>query len=395
MNIVTLRYLLVSFLIIISVFSCKKDDEDEKTTNTPNYTLSTNITTNITHDVTMEEGKTYTIDGTIYVDGATLTIKPGVTVKFTKNSSLVFGVHAINSTLIANGTSANPIKFTSAEYYPAEGDWNNIKFTLGTSNSSSMKYCNIMYAGGLTGNNAAINISDCSVTIENCKIEYSGNRGINLDNGGNFRSFTGNTIKNCTNEAICLYVNSVHTIGDNNTIVDNPILIKGGDFNQEFSKKWRYVGVPYIIEGTVNIFSSPGSKLTIDAGNTIKFKEGAVFTIGTGAKSGTLVANGTADSVITFTSAESYKKAGDWSGLIFDKGASNGCIINNCIVQYGGNNNSGYSNISFNETHGNVTISNTYIANAKGYGIYIDSLSTPILTNNTFAYNPYGEQYQE
>ena len=394
MNIFSFRTLIISLFILITVFSCKKDEEEETTT--PNYTLSSNITTNITHDATMDNGKTYTIDGTIYVDGATLTIKPGVTIKFTKNSSIIFGVHAEDSKLIANGTSANPITFTSAEYHPAEGDWNNIKFTSGTLNSSSMKYCNIMYAGGLSGDNAAIDISNCSITIENCRIEYSDNRGIDLDNNGKFNSFTGNTIKNCTNEAICLYVNSVHTIGVNNTIIDNPILIKGGDFNQEYSKTWQYVEVPYIIEDTVNIFSSPGSKLTICAGNTLKFKEGALFSIGTGAKSGTLVANGTADSVITFTSAESFKEAGDWSGLLFDKGASDGCIINNCIIKYGGANNSGSANITFNETHGNVTISNTYISNAKGYGIYIDSLSTPnIEENNTFGYNPYGEIYQE
>jgi len=393
MNTFTFRTLIVFLFIIISIFSCKKDEEENTTT--PDYTLGSIITTNITHDVIMEKGKTYTIDGTIYIDGATLTIKPGVTIKFTKNSSIIFGVHQEDSKLLANGTSDNPITFTSAEYHPAEGDWNNIKFTSGTLHSSSMKYCNIMYAGGLSGDNAAIDISDCSITIENCKIEYSDNRGIDLDNNGKFNSFTGNTIKNCTNEAICLYVNSVHTIGKNNTIAGSPILIKGGDFNQEFSKKWQYVGVPYIIEGTVNIFSSPGSKLIINAGNTIKFKKGAIFSIGTGAKSGTLVANGTADSVITFTSAKSFKKAADWSGLIFDKGASNGCIINNCIVEYGGANNSLSSNITFSKTHGNVTVSNSLISNAKGYGIYIDSLSTPILTNNTFSYNHDGEIYYE
>ncbi len=393
MNFISFRSVLVSFFVIITIFSCKKDDENENT-NTPDYTLSSIITTDIKHDATMEDGKTYTIDGTVYVDGATLTIKPGVTIKFNENSSIIFGVHQKGSKLIANGTSSKPIIFTSAKYHPQEGDWNNIKFTSGTANSSSMKHCKIMYAGGLTGDNAAIDISDCSITIENCTIEYSKNRGIDLNNNAKFNSFTGNTIRNCSNEAISLYVNNVHTIGYNNTIEGSPILVKAGDFRQEFSKKWHYVGAPYIIEGTVNIYSDPGSKLIIDAGNTIKFKDGAKFIIGSG-NSGTLVANGTTDSVITFTSAESYKKAGDWSGLIFESGASNGCIINNCIIKYGGDNNSKFSNITFNNTHGYVTIKNSYIAHAKGYGMYIDSLSTPILTNNTFDYNPYGEIYQE
>lgn len=394
MKIFTFRAFIISLIISLSIISCKKDEEKDETVE-PDYTLSKTITTNITHDATMEEGYTYTVDGTIYVDGATLTIKPGVTVKFTKNSSIIFGVHQEDSKLIANGTSANPITFTSNEYHPAEGDWNNIKFTSGTLNSSSMKYCNILYAGGLTGDNAAIDINDCSITIENCTIDYSDNRGIDLNSTAKFNSFTGNTIKNCTNEAICLYVNNVHTIGRNNKITDSPILVKGGDYNHEFTKKWLYQEVPYIIEGTVNIYCSTGSRLIIDAGNTIKFKAGARFSVGTGGKSGTLVANGTTDSTITFSSSLLYKKAGDWSGLIFDKGASNGCIINNSVIEYGGNNDLGSSNIAFTETHGNVTISNSYIANAKGYGIYIDSLSTPILNNNTFGNNPYGDQFQE
>jgi len=69
MNIFSFRTLIISLFILITVFSCKKDEEEETTT--PNYTLSSNITTNITHDATMDNGKTYTIDGTIYVDGAT------------------------------------------------------------------------------------------------------------------------------------------------------------------------------------------------------------------------------------------------------------------------------------------------------------------------------------
>ena len=395
MNIITYRAFIISILVSITIFSCKKTD-DEKDATAPMQSLSTNISTNINFDATMEAGKTYYVDGTIYIDGVTLTIEPGVTIKFDKNSSLVFGFHQENSRLIANGTSSNPIIFTSNEYHPAEGDWNHIKFTSGTSNSSSMKYCKIMYAGGLSGeDHAAIDINGCSITIENCTIDYSNNRGIDLDNSSKFNSFTGNTISHCTNEAISVYVNSAHTIGVNNTITDSPILVKGGDYSQEYSKKWRYQQVPYIIDGTINIYSSPGSKLTIDAGNTIKFTEGSRISIGTDGVSGTIVADGTPDSVITFSSAETYKNSGDWSGLIFDKGSSNGCIIDNCVIEYGGDNNFMHSNIAFNETHGNVTVSNTLISRAKGYGIFIDSLSTPNLINNTFNLNYSGDKYQK
>ncbi len=387
-----LKFYSLILIFIISFVSCKKDTEE---LTQPKQTLSTNVSTDINYDATMEAGKTYTIDGTIYIDGVTLTIEPGVTLKFTDNSSLVFGFHQEGAKLIAIGTPSQPIKFTSTNYYPNSGDWNNIKFTSGTGSGSTLKYCNFAFGGGLSGDNAIIDINNCSVSIENCTIEYSGNRGVDLDNLASFASFKSNTIRNCDKEAICVYANNAHTIGTNNNIEGSPILVKGNDFNQEYSKKWLFQKVPYVIEGTVNVYSAPGSKLIIDAGNTIEFKEGAKFSIGTGNTSGTLVAIGTEDSLITFTSSESTKQPGDWSGIIFAEGASHGCKIDHCVIEFGGINDYKNANIVFNKTYSNITVSNCNINYAKGYGIFVDSLSTPTLTNNTFYNNELGEIFQE
>ena len=55
----------------------------------------------ITSDETWVEG-IHLITGDVYVSGATLTIEPGAIVRFTEGTSLVIGLNADNSQLLAN-----------------------------------------------------------------------------------------------------------------------------------------------------------------------------------------------------------------------------------------------------------------------------------------------------
>jgi hypothetical protein len=84
----------------------------------------------------------------------TLTLDPGVTLKFEKASTsptlIKFGTggqtHDQNAALIANGTSFEPVLFTSAAVTPAAGDWAGI--WLLTSNRSQLQNVIFEYAGG-------------------------------------------------------------------------------------------------------------------------------------------------------------------------------------------------------------------------------------------------------
>ena len=70
------------------------------------------------------DGSPYVVTGNILVStGMTLTVEPGVVVKFSGAYSL-----QINGALIAQGTAANKITFTSNQNSPAAGDWQNIYF---------------------------------------------------------------------------------------------------------------------------------------------------------------------------------------------------------------------------------------------------------------------------
>jgi hypothetical protein len=80
------------------------------------------------------------IDTTVVFPGVTLTIQPGVIVKF--NNSMRLEIR--QATIIANGTSANPILFTSNDPSPAAGSWANIY--LNKINASQFDHCKFSYA---------------------------------------------------------------------------------------------------------------------------------------------------------------------------------------------------------------------------------------------------------
>src|SRR5579872_5695452 len=62
----------------------------------------------------------YVVTGTVTVNaGVTLTIEAGTTVKFNNSGQAL----NINGVLVANGTSAAPITFTSSLGSPSRGSW--------------------------------------------------------------------------------------------------------------------------------------------------------------------------------------------------------------------------------------------------------------------------------
>jgi hypothetical protein len=85
---------------------------------------------------------------------ATLTIEPGVTLRFKKGGELIVerfaGTNAASGALIAVGAALKPIVFTSAEAAPAAGDWVGITFNMTPAAADKIQHARVEYAGGLT-----------------------------------------------------------------------------------------------------------------------------------------------------------------------------------------------------------------------------------------------------
>ncbi|MDH5733889.1 MAG: right-handed parallel beta-helix repeat-containing protein, partial [Candidatus Bathyarchaeota archaeon] len=137
-------------------------------------------------------------DVTIY-SGATLTMEPGIEVKFGGNFSLI-----VNGRLSAKGTQDNVITFTSNKDQPGASDWNTIQFS-GTL-QSELIYCSIKYATN------GITVENGDIRIENCEISTNFRNGFTIVNS---RAEVEN------NEITSNFENGIYITGDNDVAIQN------------------------------------------------------------------------------------------------------------------------------------------------------------------------------
>lgn len=125
----------------------------------------------------------------------------------------------------------------------------------------------------------------------------------------------------------------------------------------------------HIITGDVIV---DGATLTIEPGAIVRFNSRTSLYIGYQASQAgaTLLANGTPDKMITFTSSAATKTAGDWDYIWFDEGASKVSSMQYCSVEYGGGYSDRYGAIHIRESA--ASISNSTIKLSESHGISLD-----------------------
>ncbi|MES2701441.1 MAG: hypothetical protein V4649_02325 [Bacteroidota bacterium] len=165
-------------LSVMLAASCKKD---KNTTVTPvedpnGYVINSDVAANRT----LLSGKTYTMEGVIYVkSGITLTIQPGVTIKVAKGKNAL--VVTRGAKIMAVGKVDSPIVLTSAEAAPNPGDWGGIvllgKATTNASFSGAAGTGEI--EGGINNSNGeglygGTDDADNSGKLKYVRVEYGG-----------------------------------------------------------------------------------------------------------------------------------------------------------------------------------------------------------------------------
>ncbi|GAA4972472.1 multidrug transporter [Algibacter aquimarinus] len=128
----------------------------------------------LTENLTLVTGTEYDLtSGLIVPEGITLTIEPGVVVKATTGSDVYVAIQQ-GGTIMAEGTSSNPIVFTSNSATPNPGDWGGlivlgrapINSVVGGDATSTSEIGGLPYGGSIANDNSGI--------IRYVRIEYSG-----------------------------------------------------------------------------------------------------------------------------------------------------------------------------------------------------------------------------
>jgi hypothetical protein len=162
---------LLVLLTTLTIFGCSKDLGGE--VSPINVPSSTTLTGNITSTTTLTSDKEWVLKGYVYVtDGAKLIIQPGTVIKSDISEKGALCIER-GSQIIAEGTAAKPIVFTSGR--PAgertPGDWGGIVI-LGRAKTNRTSEPTI--EGGIGRPYGGTNDLDNSGVLKYVRIEYAG-----------------------------------------------------------------------------------------------------------------------------------------------------------------------------------------------------------------------------
>ncbi len=276
---------------------------------------------------------------------------------------------------------------------PSSSNWYGIYFRDASIDASCvLRRCNITYAG--YGNYGGISMTNASPTIDLCTMANN-YYGAMMDGVSN-PIFTNNTIGSSQVTPIAMSFSCNPTF-DNNTFSfsDNTydaIGLLGGTLPADAIIPIRSVtsvpNVTYVLLGDVIV--PTGRTLTMNKGVTLK---GIYYWYRLDIQ-GKLIANGTADSMITITSIKDDNIGGDtnkdgtatsparydWGGILFEQSSDTTSVLNYCRVKYGTVPSYGAAQIATVGAH--PTISNCEIKDVV-YGLITYGVSRPKILNTT------------
>ncbi|MFO7653848.1 MAG: M6 family metalloprotease domain-containing protein [Candidatus Krumholzibacteriia bacterium] len=315
-----------------------------------------------------------------------LALESGAILKFSGGYGLT-----VNGRLLANGTGADPIVFTSYrdDTYGGDtngdgsgsgvhGDWRNITFT-NTNAGSSMQYCRMRFAGSAYGLGSnyrealVMSGTGASLTMTDCLVERTGGStgsfpyAVRVNAGSDFQ-FINSEIRDNEGHGLwcaepsalisgCLatgngqfgfymHPNLVGEIANDNTQTasgwDNSIGMMAGSITQDDEWPDTYT---YVMNGTTTIAS--GATLILHKGTVVKFNgahslvvNGGLYALGDPVKKVVLTSfkddNYGGDT--NLDGVNTIPAAGDWGRIHFN-GAHSGSLLGWAVISYGGSGN--------------------------------------------------------
>jgi hypothetical protein len=285
----------------------------------------------------------YTFDGQIALrDGAVLTIEPGVEVRFSAGGYLSVGGYGTGK-LVAQGTEAEPIVFTSSQPDAAAGSWGGLFFQDETLSGTVLSHVEIRNGGelGLDGPDACLTIwvkLAGRVSVDHTKFSSCRTAGVKaIWADFAFQSFTGNTFEDCES-GMTLDANTFGSVQGAQTYLGSTTRnrVTGGSIDR--SVTWPAQPVPYELEGTLEIqglMEQNNPVLTLEPGTVVRAPSDAGIEIGY-FEAGGLVAVGTEQKPIVFESSQPGATPGSWAGIVFWEHMMSLSKLDHVVIRHAG-----------------------------------------------------------
>ena len=343
----------------------------------------------ITEDTTLSH-PCYEVTGTVEViDGATLTIDAGVTLKFAEEVQMTVS----SGSLVAVGTADEPITFTGME--STRGYWGGLRFTNSNSTSNALRYVTIEYGGGYWDANLIVTSGAtgvCKVAVSDCTLRESGTYGFLIEGyDTTVTTFANNTITGNAMGAGKIAAKLVGDLDDSSTYTGNDediVWIFEGTV--ETDQTWPAIDVPYYVDTSTGLYIE--ADLTISPGATLEFADTneRLYV----AYTGSLYAVGTAANPITLTGAT--LTAGSWGGVRYDGTQSASNRLEYVEILYGGGYYFGNLDLAASSQHQlEITVGDCTFSHSSKWGVSIVqqyvTVTGDIAADNTFSDNAIGD----
>jgi hypothetical protein len=289
---------------------------------------------------------------------ATLTLEPCAEVRLAAGRTITI---SDKGSIVGIGAASKRILITADD---DAAPWGSIRALGG---SMTLSYATVQN-GGEPGNTAAVNagmlyaqygsdytkVTDAAFALQHVVLKGSKSNGALLTGDSHFSDdSTDLTVSDSTAYPLAISPRAASSVPDGDyTANPQPEILFPGSGATDTVVRDQTVharGVPYhvgtdVAAGELRVGASssqiPLATLTIEAGVTIRFKKGGYFEVeefaGKDPASGALIAKGTSDQHIIFTSAEASPAPGDWIGIIFGGLTDPTTALDNVEVQYAG-----------------------------------------------------------
>lgn len=289
----------------------------------------------------------YEVQGSLRVrNNATLTIEPGVELRFDQGDSFEVGSGSPGKLLAEGRVDDRIILTVLSEATASKGNWHGLMFRDGTLPGSAVRFTTVRFAGrpgfGFKGCVNLDDTTDRAVTLEDVTMEDCEQSGLAVDSGPLAGATNLSFVR--SDAGLLFAAKNIADISQAFLYTDVTLnRIAGGAVSNNAT--WIAQSVPYMVRGSIDVKGTGAPVLTIAEGVQLHFEAGEWIEVGDGEDGGLIVAGTPANPVRLGAEADR------WRGVVFRERALGGSRIDNAIISKGGQ--TGFS------VRGCVTVVNT------------------------------------